>query len=44
MSWVKRLPILLVNEGRGFELGDEIAILLALYGEQAGEFISCVGM
>ena len=44
MSRVKRLPSGLVNKGRGFELGDEIAVLLALEGEQTGEFSFCVGM
>ena len=39
-----KLLIWSVNKGRGFELGDEIAVLLALEGEQTGEFISCVGM
>ena len=36
----------LVGERRAglWQLGDEIAVLLALEGEQAGEFISCVGM
>ena len=45
MSRVKKLLILLVNEGAGlWQLGDEIAVLRGLHGEQTGGFISCVGM
>ena len=42
MRGVKRLPILLVNEEWGFgNWAMRSAVLLALEGEQTGEFISC---
>ena len=45
MSRVKKLPIWLANEGRGFgNWAMRSLSALALEGEQAGEFISCVGM
>ena len=45
MSWMKKTADLVSERRAGlWQLGDEIAVLLALEGEQTGEFISCVGM